>query len=105
MGGSVFERAAPTYGLVEPDQFSHFAQRLLQRVPIRARARVLDLACGPGTVAAAIAGRGSPVRSLVGVDLAPAMLRRAAAEFRRLGVAGGVARRGAHAPAWPDEGV
>lgn len=100
--GSVYDRAAPTYGLIGPDQFSYFAPRLVERVPISAGDIVLDLACGAGAVASAVAEMAPSVGCLVGVDLAPAMLCRAAAKLRRPGAPGGVARMDAQVLGFPD---
>jgi SAM-dependent methyltransferase len=98
---SVFDRAAPTYGLVGPNQFSHFAHLLVQRVPIATGACVLDLACGAGAVALAVAERTPSLRGIVGVDLSVGMLHRAAAELQNR-APGGVARMDAQVLAFPD---
>jgi SAM-dependent methyltransferase len=98
---SVWDRAAPTYGLVGPDHFFYFAHRLVQLVPIAADASVLDLACGTGAVARAVAETAPSLRRIVGVDLSVGMLRRAEAALRNR-APGGVARMDARVLAFPD---
>ncbi len=56
---------------------------LVEAVPADPEARWLDLACGPGVVSLALAGR---VGHVHGVDLTPAMVEKAASEAARLGV-------------------
>jgi len=51
--------------------------RVLELVDARAGMRVLDLACGPGTLSAALAAAVAPGGEVVGVDLAPGMIQRA----------------------------
>jgi len=53
--------------------------RVLELVDARAGMRVLDLACGPGTLSAALATAVAPGGEVVGVDLAPGMIQRARA--------------------------
>ena len=67
-----WEHQAPTYG----DFFGPITGRLvgplLDAAAVGPGSRVLDLATGPGYVAAGASGRGA---SVVGVDVAPAMVR------------------------------
>src|SRR5262244_2333615 len=53
------------------------AQRLVDRMPLAAGAQVLDVATGTGWVALAAAQRVGPTGTVVGIDLAPALLERA----------------------------
>ena len=86
-GGSVFDRAARTYGTVGPDFFSYFGRRLVDRMGITKNGRVLDVACGTGAAllsAAEAVGAGLAV----GADLSEPMLRLArGAAGARLGYA------------------
>jgi ubiquinone/menaquinone biosynthesis C-methylase UbiE len=75
-GGSVFDRAAGTYGTVGPDFFSHFGQRLVDSVGIPHGGRVVDLACGAGAALVPVAEAVGVGGLAVGVDLSEAMLRR-----------------------------
>ena len=75
--GSVFDRAAATYGTVGPDFFGYFGRRLVDFIGIASSGRVLDLACGTGAAlvpAAEAVGAGGLA---AGVDLSKAMVRRA----------------------------
>jgi SAM-dependent methyltransferase len=81
----VWDRLAPTYGLGWPDHFSEFAQRLVRLVRLDPDAAVLDLACGAGALASAVAVL-APAVNLVAVDLSADMLRRAVLELPRQGV-------------------
>jgi len=79
----LFTRAARTYGAVGPPHFTYFARRLVDFVGIDAVDRVLDVATGSGAVLLAAAERCGYGLQLVGVDLTPAMLQRAASELSR----------------------
>ena len=59
-------------------------ERLVGWAAVSGGERVLDVACGPGLVAAAFAPH---VAQVVGVDLTPAMLARATAIVRERGIA------------------
>jgi SAM-dependent methyltransferase len=78
----LFTRAAPSYATVGPPHFTYFARRLVDFVGIHPGDRVLDVATGTGAVLLAAAERGHGIQ-LVGVDLTPAMLQRAAGELGR----------------------
>ena len=79
VGTTAWDRLAPAYGLAEPDHFSQFGGRLLSRVRVDPSAAVLDLACGPGTMASVMA-RIAPSVDVVAVDRSVGMLHRAARE-------------------------
>jgi ubiquinone/menaquinone biosynthesis C-methylase UbiE len=49
-------------------------QRLIDLLQVKPGMRVLDLACGPGTLSRPLAAQASPGGELVGVDLAPGMI-------------------------------
>jgi SAM-dependent methyltransferase len=85
VGKSVWDRLASAYGLAEPDHFSEFARRLVPLVPLDAGTVVLDLACGPGALATAVA-LAAPSAQLVAVDLSVDMLHRAVLELSQPGV-------------------
>jgi len=67
---AVYQLAATLDGLIAP-------------LPLAPDQRWLDVACGPGIVTRALAGR---VREAVGVDLTPAMLEKARADAAAAGV-------------------
>jgi SAM-dependent methyltransferase len=79
----LFSRAAPTYDSVGPRQFSYFADSLVEFVGLDEDSDVLDVATGAGAVLLAAAERVAPKGGVVGIDLVPAMLARAAAEIER----------------------
>lgn len=57
---------------------TQLVQPLLDAAGVKARSRVLDIACGPGYVAGAAAARGA---SALGVDFAPSMVSEAKKNF------------------------
>ncbi len=63
-----------------------FEQRLLVLADLKPGERVLDLGCGAGNLALAAARRVGDSGAVVGVDLAPGMVRVAVAKARRLGL-------------------
>ncbi len=66
-----------------PAVFEPLAQQVLARTDVPSSARVLDVACGSGVVARAIARSVGPAGYVAGLDVSPAMLaaaRKAAAE-------------------------
>jgi SAM-dependent methyltransferase len=78
----VMARAAATYGRVGPDFFSLAAAGLVASAELAARGRVLDLACGPGTVAAELSRQAGTDLRVVAVDVVQEMVVEAR---RRLG--------------------
>ncbi|HVY60602.1 MAG TPA: class I SAM-dependent methyltransferase, partial [Planctomycetota bacterium] len=70
--------ASPHVNAVEP------VTRFVAAVAPRGDERALDVACGPGLLAKAVAPR---VREFVGVDLTPAMVAKATATAREAGLA------------------
>lgn len=85
LAGATFDRFAPFYDL----EFGAFADDLplYRGFAARAGGPVLELGCGTGRVALALAAAGHAVTA---VDLSPAMLARARAAAARAGLAGRV---------------
>jgi O-methyltransferase/aklanonic acid methyltransferase len=77
----LFTRAAPTYERVGPRQFSYFAEKLVEFVRIEPGSEVLDVATGTGAVLLAAAHASGGSGRLVGIDVTPEMLSRAAVEI------------------------
>lgn len=71
-----WERAASAYAGTFAHASGTYIEALLDRAAVGAGARVLDLACGPGLVTRAAAGRGAVA---TGYDFSAAMLREARA--------------------------
>ena len=69
-----FTRTAAVFADYALGQRAAEAERLLRLIAPSGNERALDVACGPGTLARIFAPR---VRSIVGLDLTPAMLERA----------------------------
>ncbi len=69
-----WERAAGEYETRWTDLTSHFIEPLLRAVDLTAGARLLDVACGPGYVAAAVLRAGAVP---VGLDFSASMVLRA----------------------------
>ena len=66
--------------ILVPRLFDPFADVLLDEVGVSAGLEVLDVACGPGTVARRVAQRVGPSGRVTACDLSPAMLELAAAK-------------------------
>lgn len=60
--------------LMVPAFFAHFAADLVARTGLRDGDRVLDVACGTGIVARAVAATGVSAGRLTGLDMTPGML-------------------------------
>jgi SAM-dependent methyltransferase len=88
-----WQRAASRYGGTFAAATRGFIAALLDAARVGAHTRVLDVACGPGYVAAAAAARGA---SAAGVDFSPAMLDVARAAHPRIEFAAGDAEELAH---------
>src|SRR5438128_1450317 len=78
----VFSRAAPTYDTVGPRHFEYFARHLVEFTGVECSDHVLDVATGASAVAVAAAEKVGEVGRIIGIDLASAMLERAAATVR-----------------------
>jgi ubiquinone/menaquinone biosynthesis C-methylase UbiE len=81
-----WQRVAPRYGDTFAAATKGFIDPLLDAAGIGAQTRVLDVCCGPGTVAGAAAARGAVA---AGLDFSPAMLAIARAAHPRLDFAMG----------------
>jgi ubiquinone/menaquinone biosynthesis C-methylase UbiE len=57
----------------------HFGRRTIDRLPLFAGARVLDLCCGSGASAMPAAERVGPTGTVIGVDITPALVAKAQA--------------------------
>lgn len=68
---AAWSHVAPSYARYIVPGFLPAAQALCDALPLRPGQRVLDIACGPGTVALVAARRGAEV---TGVDYAPGMV-------------------------------
>lgn len=66
--------------IMVPRMFTPWAEVLLDEVGVSAGASLLDVACGPGTVAGVAAARLGPSGHVTACDLSPAMLAVAAAK-------------------------
>jgi ubiquinone/menaquinone biosynthesis C-methylase UbiE len=78
--GALFDTVADVYDAVV-DYFGRFGRRLVEVADLRPGADVLDLACGRGAVlrpALAVVGAHG---SVLGIDIAPEMVRRLGAEL------------------------
>jgi O-methyltransferase/aklanonic acid methyltransferase len=79
----VFSLIAPAYDRVGPPLFTTYGRRLVERAGIADDMDVLDVATGRGAILFAAAEGMSPQGHVVGVDLAPGMVRETAAEVRQ----------------------
>ncbi len=77
-----WERAAPVFAASFATATGQFVEVLLDAAAVRARTRVLDVACGSGVAAAEAAARGAVA---TGVDFSPAMLEVARAAHPGIG--------------------
>jgi SAM-dependent methyltransferase len=66
--------------IMVPRLFSPWAGRLLDLLEVEPGLAVLDVACGPGTVARAAAARVGPYGTVAGCDLSPTLLEIAVAK-------------------------
>lgn len=77
----VFDRAAGTYDAVGVPFFRPIAKGLVDELAPRSGERALDVGCGRGAVLELLAHRVGPAGRAVGIDLAPEMVRRIAADL------------------------
>ncbi|HEY0237700.1 MAG TPA: methyltransferase domain-containing protein [Friedmanniella sp.] len=80
----VFDRAAATYDAVGVPWFGLIAQGLVDELAPRPGERALDVGCGRGAVLGPVAHLVGPTGAAVGIDLAPEMVRRTAADLADL---------------------
>ncbi len=72
-----FDKAAETYGNNPNSGFDHYGGLLAEFSKASPGERVLDVCCGTGAVALALAKRTGPSGSLLGVDISTRMMERA----------------------------
>lgn len=82
----VFDRAASTYDEVAGAYHEYFGQCLVDAVGVAAGDAVLDVGCGRGAMVVAASSRVGPNGRVVGVDLAPEMIRLARERARAAGI-------------------
>jgi SAM-dependent methyltransferase len=81
----VFDRAAATYDTVGVPWFGPIAEGLVAELAPQPGERALDVGCGRGAVLAPVAHLVGSQGRAVGIDLAPEMVRRTAADLADLG--------------------
>ena len=80
----VFDRAADRYDDVGVPWFRPIAAGLVEQLDVRPGERVLDVGCGRGAALRPLAEATGPGGSALGVDLAPRMVERTAADLAGL---------------------
>ena len=80
----MFDRAAATYDAVGVPFFGLIAEGLVAALAPQPGERVLDVGCGRGAVLSRVAPLVGPQGRAVGLDLAPGMVRRTAADLAHL---------------------
>jgi len=83
---AAFDEAADTYDRTASGFARPVASRLVELARLRPGWRVLDAGCGAGAVLGRAAQAVSPGGTVTGIDLAPAMLARAARKAGRAGL-------------------
>src|SRR5689334_15300942 len=76
----MYDRAAPIYGQVGTKQFTYFGNLLVEQLNIPVGAQALDIASGRGALLFALADK---VGNVLGIDLAPTMVKETTAEIQR----------------------
>ncbi len=79
--GTVFDRAAPTYGQVGPDFFSDLGALLVTRMSIPSGSKLIDVGAGTGAVSAAASQRLGTSGFVFAVDVALKMLAQLRSRF------------------------
>lgn len=82
-----FDRAATHYDRMGVEFFTPMGRRLVERAAPRSGDRVLDVGCGRGAALFPAAAMAGPTGSVLGIDIAPAMVEEARREAERLGAA------------------
>lgn len=80
----VFDRAAETYDAVGVPWFGPIAAGLVEALDVQPGERVLDVGCGRGAALVPLAYATGPSGSVLGIDLAPGMVARTAADVAHL---------------------
>lgn len=83
---SAYDSAADFYDHAANSFWDRFGRRTIERLGIRPGSRVLDLCCGSGASALPAAVAAGPTGRVVGIDLAPGLLRLAEAKALRQGL-------------------
>ncbi len=73
----LFDNAAASYNRTGPSIFTQFGKRLVERMPLKPGARVLDIATGTGAVLLPAAQRVGSEGQVTGIDLSGAILKEA----------------------------
>ncbi|MGI8666744.1 MAG: class I SAM-dependent methyltransferase [Jatrophihabitans sp.] len=76
----VFDRAADSYDAVGVEWFGPIALGLVELLAVRPGERVLDIGCGRGAALLPLARAAGPDATVLGIDLAPRMVQRTAAD-------------------------
>jgi ubiquinone/menaquinone biosynthesis C-methylase UbiE len=84
---AVFDRAAQTYDQVGVEFFAAVGRQLVSDAGLSAGQRVLDVGCGRGAVLFPAAAAVGESGSVLGIDLAPAMIELTAADAAAAGLA------------------
>ncbi|AHH99706.1 hypothetical protein GCM10010174_17180 [Kutzneria viridogrisea] len=84
--GGVFDRVAQVYDTTGVEFFKPMARRLLEHLAPRPGERALDVGCGRGAVLFPLAEQLGPTGSVVGIDLAAAMVTATGAEVAQRGL-------------------
>src|SRR4051812_48587612 len=79
-----FDETAASYDSVDVDFFTPMGAELVRRAAIRPGEHVLDVGCGRGAVLLNAAAATGPAGRVVGIDLAPSMVRLTAAATAHL---------------------
>ncbi|MCX4717905.1 class I SAM-dependent methyltransferase [Streptomyces virginiae] len=80
-----FDRAAAQYDRMGVEFFGPMGRRLVERAAPRPGERVLDVGCGRGAALFPAAARTGPTGSVLGIDIAPAMIEEARREALKQG--------------------
>lgn len=71
---SVFDRAAPEYGMKGCSFFNYFGKRLVEQVDVSLNQHALDVATGRGAILFPLAQRVGPLGQVVGIDISTQMI-------------------------------
>ena len=80
----MFDRAADTYDNVGVEWFRPIAAGLIEELAPQPGERAVDIGCGRGAALRPLAEAVGPTGRALGIDLAPAMVARTAADLRQL---------------------
>ncbi|MGH3939785.1 MAG: class I SAM-dependent methyltransferase [Pseudonocardiaceae bacterium] len=83
---AVFDQAAATYDRMGVEFFTPMGRRLIEYADPRPGERVLDVGCGRGACLFPSAAKVGPRGHVLGIDIAPNMIKEGVQEIRRLGL-------------------